>query len=163
MVRQQRAAVLALARPAVEAVAPQELPLLEATAAAWTGRVRRGEDELLGFGAEAVVAVVSVGAIAAAEAVVQVMGSAVVDTARDEASSGMRRWLDRRSRRSEAAPDGAAPGATPPGNGESAAQALSREQLREIRRVSHDRARAAGVSAEQAELIADAIVGRLAQ
>ncbi|MEU1374932.1 hypothetical protein ABZ442_14825 [Streptomyces triculaminicus] len=162
MSHRERAAVLELARPAVEVVAPEELPLLEATAAAWPRRARRDEDELLGFGLEAVVAVVSIAAVTAAQAVVELFGSAVVDAVSDEASSGIRGWIGRRSRRRRGAlTDSAPPGEASGGDGESAVEPLSCEQLRMVRQVSRDRARAAGVSAEQAELIADAIVGRL--
>lgn len=159
--------MLALARPAVAAVAPEELPLLEATAAAWPRRARGDEDELLGFGLDASVAVVSIAAVSAARAVVQLLGTAVVDAARDETSARIRVWMSRKVRRSCAdrpgrtSTDAPAPGAGPDDETAEPAGPLTAEQLRRVRAVSHDRARAAGVSAGQAELIADAIVGGL--
>ncbi|MFF6778745.1 hypothetical protein ACFY8W_35070 [Streptomyces sp. NPDC012637] len=209
---------MTLARRAVEVVAPEELPLLEATVAARPRRAGgRSEEELLGFGFDGTVAVASVAAVGAAQAVVALLGSAAADVAREETSNAMRTWLDRLLRRrgarsggaagesegegesagegegaddggetvsaarGEAArrPDGAAgeasgeasgraAGESPgrgageaAGDGPATALALSPEQLTRLRRVAREKARAAGVDGDTADLIADAIVGGL--
>ncbi|MFJ7069111.1 hypothetical protein [Streptomyces sp. NPDC101115] len=209
---------MTLARRAVEVVAPEELPLLEATVAARPRRPGgRSEEELLGFGFDGTVAVASVAAVGAAQAVVALLGSAAADVAREETSNAMRTWLDRLLRRrgarsggaagegegeseSEGVDDGGetasaargeaagrpadaaggpageasgrasgrAAGESPGrsageagGDGPATALALSPEQLTRLRRVAREKARAAGVDGDTADLIADAIVGGL--
>lgn len=73
-------AVISLARLAVERAAPEEVPLLVATAAAYARRPARDSDELLGIGLDAEsVGIVSVAALSAAQAVAAFVGTIAAD------------------------------------------------------------------------------------
>jgi len=162
-------ALIELARPAVAVAAPEELPLLESTVDALTARrgwrrhrASRSED-MLGFGWDGAVPVVTVAAVGAAQAALAFLAGQAVEVVREEASGALRerlrgalRALVRRLRRR---PDEAPPPAARAGEG---AAPLTAGQLREVRRVALDRALGAGLDRDRAELVADAIVGRLA-
>jgi len=149
--------LLALARPAVAAAGPGELPLLEATVAAarrpgaWW-RASRSED-ILGFGWDESVPMVTVAALGAAQAVLLYLASLAGDALREEASPAIRRRLRALLRRR--APRWAA-------RSLDIDVPLEPEQLRRVREIALDTASDLGLDRPSAELVADAIVGRLA-
>lgn len=150
--------LLDLARPAVARVEPDELPLLEATVAAarrpWVRwRASRSED-MLGFGWDESIPAVSMAALGAAQAVLAYLGAQAGEALREEASTAIRdrlrgllrrRALRRAARRASVLDTPLAP-----------------EQLRQVRQIAVDKATALGLDRPRAELVADAIVGRLA-
>ena len=150
--------LLVLAEPAVVAVAPEELPLLAPTVNAATRWPRVGDDrsrseEMLGFGWDESVPAATVAAVGAAQAVLGFLAAQAVDAVREETSGAVRervRALFRRRDRTGGA-DGA---------GERAA--LDQDRLRQVRRIAYAKALDLGLDRAQAELMADAIVGRLA-
>ena len=147
-------AVIFLARLAVDRVAPEEAPLLEATAAAYARRPGSDSDELLGLGLDVEsVGIVSVAALSAAQAVATFVGTVAADAVQAEATESVRGWIGRKLRRRSPEPAEliAAAGALQPG------------QLARVRQVAYDAAVAAQVAPDQARLIADAIVGGLSQ
>jgi len=156
--RDPQAQLLALARPAVTRVAPEELPLLEPTVAAtrrpWARWRASRSEEMLGFGWDESIPAVTMAALGAAQAVLVHLASLAGDTLREETSAAirdrLRALLHRRSRRRVAQRPPAID--TP----------LDPEQLRRVREIAVGKARDLGLDRPRAELVADAIVGRLA-
>ncbi|WP_216207261.1 hypothetical protein [Amycolatopsis aidingensis] len=140
-----------IARPAVAAVAPQELPLFSATCAAYlrdperalAGRRRR--DETLGSGIETIVELVSPIALAVATAVYQQL----IDRAGEAVTRGTGRLFARLRRK---AIDTSRPVPRTP---------LSAEQRADLREVAEARARALGLADEQVQLLVGAIMDGL--
>jgi hypothetical protein len=158
-----RVRLLALARPAVAAAGPAELPLLEATVAAAPGdrilravrrtrrrkpaeRANRSED-MLGFGWDESIPAVTMAALGAAQAVLVHLAAQAGDAVRDGAAAAIsdrvKALLRRRGRTT-------------------VATSLDADQLRRVRQVAVDKASELGLDRPRAELVADAIVGRLA-
>ncbi|MEW2294632.1 hypothetical protein ABZ719_18300 [Streptomyces sp. NPDC006743] len=192
--------VVLLARYAVEAVAPEELWLLETTAAVYFRRPRRGRrnrrtDDMLGFGLGESVSALTMTALGTTQAVVTFLAAQTVQAAREESSGVLGEWIKRlfdklrpgqRGQGTGAADgetgDGAAgdtPGGAEAGGGDGTAGAdaagggaagrlptdevaLDQAVLREICDVAYREAKRLGVQHTQAELMAAAIVGRLA-
>jgi hypothetical protein len=149
-------AAAALARRAIAAAAPEELPLFRATSGAYfenperTLTPRNGGDELLGFGAEAAMLLVTPIALDVAKAALTFVLARIRDAAADEAGSTI---------------DGAVGRLFGRLRGDAAADiepVLSRDQLADVRRVARERALALDLPAAKADLLADSIVGSLA-
>ncbi|MGK8486568.1 hypothetical protein [Nocardia asiatica] len=136
-----------MSRSVVALHAPEELPLFDATAAAYAARRRgRSPDELLGFGVGAVEAVVTVAVLAATKGAVD----ALLEHSGKRTARGLRGRLSRlpwRRRRPTAA-------ATP--------EPLSPEQLNATRDAARRAILAYGLTDRQANLLAGAIIGELA-
>jgi hypothetical protein len=144
-----------LARSAVAEIAPEELPLFAATSAAYRrdpGAIdgARGRDEVLGFGAETAAALAPV-ALSVAGAVVEFVAGQVMEAVKGEAAGAIQRAVKRLFRLGGDEDEQADP---PP--------RLSAEQLQQVRAVALERAKALQLPARKAELLADALVGRLA-
>jgi hypothetical protein len=140
-----------LAREVLGEVAPQELPLFDVTSELYRrdpGGVdaQAGSDDMLGFGAEVIAAMAPI-VLSVAGEVVNTLLKQVRAAAESESESAVRAMV-RRLLRSR--------------GGEEPAVALTRQQLREVRDVAIDRARALKVPDADAQLLADAMVGRLA-
>lgn len=154
--------VISLARPAVARLAPDELPLLDATTASVLRREARWRasnrphhaDERSGIAWEEAVPVVAMAAVGAAQAVLGFLAAQAAEAAREEASRSVKAWVARwwRRRRPPEPVAGEVTLPVPP---------LAKAQLRRVRRVAYDRAVALGVDRKSASLIADAIVGQL--
>lgn len=136
---------MAVSRSVVAEHAPEELPLFDATAAAYAARRRApSPDELLGFGVGAVEAVVTVAVLAATKGAVD----ALLEYSGKRTARGLRGRLSRlRWRRRAAAV---------------AAEPLSSEQLNATRDAARRAILAYGLTDQQANLLAGAIVGELA-
>lgn len=153
--------VVELARAAVDATAPDELTLFDDTSAAFLRRpvgpeylTRAGKaDGPLTFGVDVWVPVVSIAALGAAQSVLIFLGAEIKSALREESSSTIRAWVKRLlarfqpSDRQEAAPV-AVPRLTP-------------EQLATVRQRAYEQALAFKMPPAKAEIMADAIVGRL--
>jgi hypothetical protein len=138
----------------VERAAPEEVPLLEATAAAYARRPARDSDELLGIGLDAEsVGIVSVAALSAAQAVAAFVGTIAADAVQAEATESVRSWIGRKLRRRS--PE--------PAELTAAVRAFEPGELARVRQIAYDAAVAAQIAPAQARLIADAIVGGLSQ
>jgi hypothetical protein len=147
-----------LARRAIAQAAPEELPLFRATSKAYfddpekTLAERGGRDEMLGFGVEAAVFILTPVALDVAKSVVAFVVAHVRTAAERHAGSAIDGAVERvfaRFAGDEATEQYERPKLTP-------------EQLDEVRRVAHDRARALDLPEAKAALLADALVGGLA-
>ncbi|MFJ9855787.1 hypothetical protein [Streptomyces sp. NPDC101150] len=152
----ERELVTGLARRAVTELAPDELPLFNATSAAYFAAPRqatrhRNADDMLGFGLEAAVTLITTGALAAATEVAKILmtqaAEAATTAARESSQSAVRRLMARVARRREPVTAEVAP--------------ISGEQLAHVRRVAYERVLAIGVPEDKANLVADAVVGGL--
>jgi transglutaminase-like putative cysteine protease len=150
--------VAELAREAVATAAPQELPLFRAASRRYfedpdgATRGTRGGDEVLGFGIEGAAILITPVALNIAKDVIRFLVDEITRTAKDEARpaiEGRVRRLFRRGREAEPEP-------------EEAPDALSDDQLGEVRRIALEKASLLQLPREQAELLADAMVGSLA-
>jgi hypothetical protein len=160
----EQESVLAVARIILSIAAPDELPLLEATATVQSRRYIRHDKDMLRSGLDSTVPVFTVTALAAGQTVVTFLASVLGDAVREEATDVARAWLDRVFQRlrpvekSEAAektkatvpliPDGAEP--------------LSPQQLQLVRQRVQTTLTIAEMDPETARLCADAVVGLLA-
>lgn len=149
--------IVALARPAIARLAPGELPLLEATVAASQRRMRAGRisrsEDMLGFGWDESISVLTLAAIGTAQAVLAFIGEQAGEALREEVSNAarqrFRRWFSRRATR-KVGPAGASEDVV-----------LNDEELQRVRQVARDAARDFGLDRGQADILADAMVGRL--
>jgi hypothetical protein len=140
---------------AVQRLAPEELPLFEATVRAWRRRRRWSGDDLLGFGPGDVEPVLTTAALAAAYAAAGFLARTVVDAAREETKTAVservrravRRLFGRRQPPPEPAPELLA--------------SVTPAELTLIRDLTRKRLYTIGLPAEQAALVADAVVGAL--
>jgi hypothetical protein len=153
----QAALITDLARDTVERVAPHELPLFDATSAAYfrdPSRVRGGgqkSDQSLGFGASEGIAFLTPVVLAMTSAVVQYLAAELTDSLKEEASGAVQdlvRTMFRKLRRE----DGEDPIMPPP---------LTVEQLARIRRVAHVSALRHDLPADQADRLANAMLADL--
>ena len=145
-----------LARDVLGQVAPQELPLFDVTSEFYRRdpdavEAQAGSDDMLGFGAEVITAMTPV-VLSVAGAVVNVLLDQVRAAAKAE-SEGVVRGIVRRLFRSA--------GAHRDSDVEPSI-ALTAEQLGAVRRAALDQARALKLPDPDANLLADAMVGRLA-
>ena len=149
------AVVAELARAAVERTAPEELPLFRPTSEAFfqdPDAVPRsgGRDELLGFGVDAAVVLVTPIALSVARDVARFVADQLRSRLAQEGEGAVQRALDRVFKR------GAAPTA-PGGEPE-----LSDAELERVRAIALEKAQQLRLSPARAGLLADAIVGGLA-
>ncbi len=157
---QDDARVLALARAGVERAAPEELPLFGPTSEAFLedpaslGR-QRGGDQVLGFGVETALVLVTPAALSVARDVVTFVANQVRARLASEGEGAVQRTLDRIFGGDKAPADTATPAEPPPPE-------LSDEQLERVHALALEKARLLRLSDAKAELLADSIVGSLA-
>ena len=152
------ALVAALARASVERAAPEELPLFRATSDAYFDdpdalEQRRSRDEMLGFGVETAVMLVTPVALAVAKDVIEFIGTHLRARAEKEGAGAIDRVLDRLLRRGHEPADPAAPAAP---------AELTDEQLEQVRTLALEKAKQLKLSDAKAELLAESLVGSLA-
>jgi hypothetical protein len=148
------ALVEALARSAVEQVAPEELPLFRATSEAYfddpASLERMGSrDDMLGFGVDAALVLVSPVALQVAREVIDFVTAKLRESAEEEGESAIKRLVARLVHR----------------DGEEKAEQqseLTDEQLEQVRRIALEKARALKLPDAKAALLADSLVGSLA-
>jgi hypothetical protein len=150
------ALVESLARSAVEQVAPEELPLFRATSEAYfddpASLERMGsQDDMLGFGVDAALVLVSPVALQVAREVIDFVTTKLRESAEEEGESAIKRLVARLVHRDaeEEAKD-------------AEAVELSDEQLEQVRRIALEKARALKLPDAKAALLADSLVGSLA-
>ena len=149
--------VAALARASIERAAPEELPLFRATSQAYFNdpealENRRSRDEMLGFGVDAAVMLVTPVALAVAKDVIEFIGAHLRARAEKEGGGAIDRVLDRLVNR-----DGEAAATEPAGVPE-----LTDEQLDQVRTLALEKAKQLKLSDAKAELLAESLVGSLA-
>ena len=137
-----------LARSVVQRVAPEENEIFDAVAVAYRRdpqRLARGasRDEMLGFGVDAAMALLTPIALGAAAEVVRYL--AVESAGALEVRPRLQRILRRRDKRREVP----------------APAALDPAKRAAVREIVLEKCRQAGVEPERAELVADAVVGVL--
>ena len=153
------ALVAALARATVEKAAPEELPLFRATSEAYFNdpgalEKQRSRDEMLGFGVDAAVMLVTPVALAVAKDVIEFIGAHLRARAEKEGGGAIDRVLNRLVRRDdEGDADAPDPAAVPE---------LTDEQLDQVRRLALEKAKQLKLSDAKAELLAESLVGSLA-
>jgi hypothetical protein len=157
------ALVAQLARSAVAETAPEELPLFRATSEAYfedPAALERGGpgDELLGFGVDAALVLVTPVALSVARDVLNFVLEQVREQAREHGKDAIDRFADRLLRRTKTDGEGEAPPEQP--GGEPAP--LSDEQLEQVRALAVEKATQLKLSPDRAELHADSLVGSLA-
>ena len=150
------ALVAELARTAVERAAPEELPLFRPTSEAFFAdpaalERREGRDDMLGFGVDSALVLLTPVALAVARDVVDFVVAQVRSRLHDEGESAVQGALDRLFRRGDARPEAAAADAD-----------LTDEELGRVRTIALEKARQLRLSPDRAVLLADAIVGGLA-
>ena len=150
------ALIASLARATVERAAPEELPLFGPTSEAFfedPSRVgRQGGDQMLGFGVEAAMLLVTPAALSIAREVVTFVGDQLRARLRSEGEGAVQRALDRIFKRGSQ--NGGAP--------EPEVEDLTDEQLQQVRMLALEKARQLKLPADKAELLADSLVGSLA-
>ena len=149
--------VAALARASIERAAPEELPLFRATSQAYFNdpealEKQRSRDEMLGFGVDAAVMLVTPVALAVAKDVIEFIGAHLRARAEKEGGGAIDRVLDRLVNR-----DGEAAATEPAGVPE-----LTDEQLDQVRTLALEKAKQLKLSDAKAELLAESLVGSLA-
>jgi hypothetical protein len=150
--------VAELARAAVERAAPEELPLFRPTSEAFfadpTALERReGRDDMLGFGVDSALVLLTPVALAVARDVVDFVVAQVRSRLHDEGESAVQGALDQLFRRGDEKPETAAADAD---------AELTDEELGRVRTIALEKARQLRLSPDRAVLLADAIVGGLA-
>jgi hypothetical protein len=151
------ALVAALARAAVERAAPEELPLFPATSEAYFNDPKAlertgGKDEMLGFGVDAAVMLLTPVALTVAKDVITFLGEQLRERAREHGEGAIDRLIAKLVKpKAEAESD--QPGSTPE---------LTDEQLEQVRALAIEKGRALKLSEERASLLADSLVGSLA-
>jgi hypothetical protein len=144
---QDRELIVAPVRELLGRVAPSELPLLDETVDAFLtrpSRPRAARDEPLGFGGPEL-AVVTHAALWATFQALAFARDIAKKAAQEEGASRLRRALARVRRTPQQQAD----------------LTLTSDQLRAVRRTTHDTATEAGLPERDASLLADAVVGRL--
>jgi hypothetical protein len=154
------ALVAQLARSAVSETAPEELPLFRATSEAYFNdpdslERQKSGDEMLGFGVEAAVVLVTPVALNVAKDVLNFVLEQVREQAREHGKEAIERFTDRLLTRGENAPEGGAatPAETPD---------LTEAQLEQVRALALEKAQQLKLAPDKAELLADSLVGSLA-
>ena len=150
------ALVAALARATVEKAAPEELPLFRATSEAYfedpqsLERAGGGKDEMLGFGVDAALVLMTPVVLQVAKDVIGFLGEQLRERAREQGEGAIDRVIDRLVNRNG-------------GEGEAEPVAeLTDEQLEQVRALAIKKGRALKLSDERATLLADSLVGSLA-
>ncbi|MBW3634525.1 MAG: hypothetical protein KY456_16020 [Chloroflexi bacterium] len=139
---------LELAKNALSAVSPEELPLIDSVGSELLCSVDAGggDDGSLGFGGAEIV--MSTAVLFVSRAVVDMLLDATKSVITEEASGFLRR-LARFIRLRRAAPGGEV----------TERPALSREHIEQVRGLAYERAVAVGVDTTRASLLADAMAG----
>lgn len=151
------AVVADVARKVLTQAAPQELPLFRATSEAYfadpdgTLARRGGKDEMLGFGVEAAAILIAPVALDVAKRVVTWIAAQVGESVKREGSEKIGEIVHRLFDDDDERGDGA-----------DAAEELSQEQLRQVRKIAFERARELDLPDDRAGVLADAVVGALA-
>ena len=149
------ALVAALARATVEKVAPEELPLFRATSEAYFENPQAleqkgGKDEMLGFGVDAALLLVTPIALQVARDVIGFLGEQLRERAREQGEGAIDRVIARLVNRNG-------------GDGDAEpVEELTDEQLEQVRALAIKKGRALKLSDERATLLADSLVGSLA-
>ena len=149
------ALVAALARATVEKAAPEELPLFRATSEAYFEDPQAlersgGKDEMLGFGVDAAMVLMTPVVLQVAKDVIGFLGEQLRERAREQGEGAIDRVIARLVNRNEG--EG---GAEP-------VEELTEEQLEQVRALAIKKGRALKLSDERATLLADSLVGSLA-
>jgi hypothetical protein len=150
--------VAALARATVERAAPEELPLFAPMSEAYRAdptalQQGKGRDEMLGFGVDAAVLLVTPVALQVAKDVLGFLHEQLRERAREQGEGAIDRLLARIVRK-DGKPDAA--------DGNEPAAELTDAQLEQVRALAFEKARALKLSDSRAELLADSLVGSLA-
>jgi hypothetical protein len=149
------ALVAALARATVEKAAPEELPLFRATSEAYFENPQALEqkgakDEMLGFGVDAAMLLVTPIALQVARDVIGFLGEQLRERAREQGEGAIDRLIARLVNRNG-------------GDGDAEpVEELTDEQLEQVRELAIKKGRALKLSDERATLLADSLVGSLA-
>ena len=149
------ALVAALARATVEKAAPEELPLFRATSEAYFENPQAleqkgGKDEMLGFGVDAAMLLVTPIALQVARDVIGFLGEQLRERAREQGEGAIDRLIARLVNRNG-------------GDGDAEpVEELTDEQLEQVRALAIKKGRALKLSDERATLLADSLVGSLA-
>jgi hypothetical protein len=151
------ALVEALARSAVEQVAPEELPLFRATSEAYFAdpaslEQGRSRDDLLGFGVDAALVLVSPVALQVAKEVIGFVVAQFREAAAEEGEGAIRRLVARLVHRNDVEED----------DTDEPVPELTDEQLQQVRALALEKARSLKLSDTKATLLADSLVGSLA-
>ena len=149
------ALVAALARATVERAAPEELPLFPATSEAYFNDPKAlersgGKDEMLGFGVDAAVVLLTPIALTIAKDVIGFLGEQLRARAREQGEGAIDKLIARFVKSDD---------------GEAEAEAeldLTDEQLEQVRALAIEKGRALKLSDARATLLADSLVGSLA-
>jgi hypothetical protein len=159
------ALVAQLARSAVSETAPEELPLFRATSQAYfedpDALKKQGSgDQMLGFGVEAALVLVTPVALDVARDVLNFVLEQVRAQAREHGKEAIERFTDKLLER-------AGGGGEEPPAGTAAATAgeppeLTDEQLEQVRALALEKATQLKLAPDKAELLADSLVGSLA-
>ena len=149
------ALVAALARATVEKAAPEELPLFRATSEAYfadPGAIeqRQGRDEMLGFGVDAAMLLVTPIALQVARDVIGFLGQQLRERAAKEGEGAIDRIIARLVHKDDGE-----------GKAEPVVE-LTDEQLEQVRTLAIEKGRALKLSDARATLLADSLVGSLA-
>jgi hypothetical protein len=149
------ALVAALARATVEKAAPEELPLFRATSEAYFEDPQAlerggGKDEMLGFGVDAAMVLMTPVVLQVAKDVIGFLGEQLRERAREQGEGAIDRVIARLVNRNG-------------GEGEAEpVEELTEEQLEQVRALAIKKGRALKLSDERATLLADSLVGSLA-
>jgi hypothetical protein len=149
------ALVAALARATVEKAAPEELPLFRATSEAYFEDPQAlersgGKDEMLGFGVDAAMVLMTPVVLQVAKDVIGFLGEQLRERAREQGEGAIDRVIARLVNRNG-------------GEGEAEpVEELTDEQLEQVHALAIKKGRALKLSDERATLLADSLVGSLA-
>jgi hypothetical protein len=153
------ALVAALARSAVAQTAPEELPLFRATSEAYlrdpsSVRARRSAEEMLGFGVDAALVLVTPVALQIARDLVNFVVERVRAKARDRGEEAVDGVLEKLLGGDDGTPKEAA--------ADEAGLDLSDDQLEQVRALALEKAALLELPEDKARLLADSLVGSLA-
>jgi hypothetical protein len=155
------ALVAQLARSAVTEAAPEELPLFRPTSEAYFDdpaalEQDRPNDEMLGFGVEAVLILVTPIALRVARDVLNFVVDEIKGHTREAGSDVIDKLAGRLLRRDGKRPETAAEAAEPD------ELELTHDQLEQVRTLALEKAQLLKLPRDKAQLLADSLVGSLA-
>ncbi|MEU7835122.1 MULTISPECIES: hypothetical protein [unclassified Nonomuraea] len=146
-----------IARETVRRAAPEELPLFPMVATVYFdrgGRLpagRAGRDEMLGFGLESAVILLTPVVLPVVSAILDQLAQDVARVVTDRGKDGLRRAMRALLRRTAEAENDALP----------PVPELTPEQLARVRMTALEKARQMDLPEDKAELLADAVIGSL--
>lgn len=155
---QPKQLVADVSRDIIEQIAPDELVLFRATSEAYFKdpakalKQQGGKDEMLGFGFEEAIPLLTPVVLAVTEQVVRYLAAAFAKAATDKSADMAAAGVRSLSMKLHPTPGGASAGPPP----------LTTSQLSEVRQVAMEKAQQLNLSEAQARLLADSMVGRLA-